>query len=156
SWSRGCRRREGDRLRGRPLPVPGPDTAPDERRARAARDGDRPARDPPPRVRARTRARCVPRRDHRRGGAPGLRAGADMTDRLRVLVVGAGLMGAQIGCEYALGGHPTSFLVRDVSSSRDRVTSGFALAVEAGIVLEDVAADAASRVAFVETLEAVD
>jgi 3-hydroxyacyl-CoA dehydrogenase len=79
-----------------------------------------------------------------------------MTDGLRVLVVGAGLMGSQIGCEYALGGHSVTFLVRDPDRSRARVSAGFALAVEAGVASEETATDAASRVVFVESLEAVD
>jgi 3-hydroxybutyryl-CoA dehydrogenase len=79
-----------------------------------------------------------------------------MTDRPRVLVAGAGLMGAQIGCEYALGGHSTAFLVRDAGRSRARVAAAFALAVEAGIVPEAVAADAAAGVTFFDTLDAVD
>jgi 3-hydroxybutyryl-CoA dehydrogenase len=79
-----------------------------------------------------------------------------MSDELGVLVVGAGLMGSQIGCEYALGGHAATFLVRDAEGSRARVSAGFALAVEAGIAPEGAAADAASRVSFVERLDDVD
>jgi 3-hydroxybutyryl-CoA dehydrogenase len=79
-----------------------------------------------------------------------------MTDGFRVLVVGAGLMGSQIGCEYALGGHSVAVLVRDPERSQGRVSAGFALAVAAGAASEDAAADAASRVTFVESLDAVD
>ncbi len=77
-------------------------------------------------------------------------------ERLRVLVVGAGLMGSQIGCEYALGGHSVAFLVRNLEPSRARVSSAFALAIEAGIVPDDVAADAARKVGFIGTVDAVD
>jgi 3-hydroxybutyryl-CoA dehydrogenase len=79
-----------------------------------------------------------------------------MTDGLGVLVVGAGLMGSQIGCEYALGGHSVTFLIRDPEGSRARVSAGFAVGVEAGTASEEDAVGAASRVAFVETLDAVD
>jgi len=79
-----------------------------------------------------------------------------MAERSRVLVVGAGLMGSQIGCEYSLGGHSTSFLVRNVEQSRARVSSAFALAVEAGLVGEDVAAEAHRKIGFIDTVASVD
>jgi 3-hydroxybutyryl-CoA dehydrogenase len=78
-----------------------------------------------------------------------------MAERSRVLVVGAGLMGSQIGCEYSLGGHATSFLVRDVEQSRARVSSAFELAVETGLVGTDAAADAYRRILFVDTVSSV-
>jgi hypothetical protein len=56
-----------------------------------------------------------------------------MAERSRVLAVGAGLMGSQIGCEYSLGEHSAAFLVRNVEQSRARVSSSFAPAVEAGL-----------------------
>ena len=79
-----------------------------------------------------------------------------MAERAPVLVVGAGLMGSQIGCEYSLGGHPTTFLVRDVGRSRARVSSAFAVAVEAGLAGNEAAAEAQRKIAFVETVASVD
>jgi 3-hydroxybutyryl-CoA dehydrogenase len=79
-----------------------------------------------------------------------------MAERARVLVVGAGLMGSQIGCEYSLGGHPTTFLVRDVERSRARVSSAFAVAVEAGLAGNEAAAEAQRKTEFVETVASVD
>jgi 3-hydroxybutyryl-CoA dehydrogenase len=79
-----------------------------------------------------------------------------MAERSRVLVVGAGLMGAQIGCEYSLGGHSTAFLVRNVEQSRARVCSAFALAVEAGLVGKDVAGEAHRKIVFIDTVSSVD
>jgi 3-hydroxybutyryl-CoA dehydrogenase len=79
-----------------------------------------------------------------------------MAERGSVLVVGAGLMGSQIGCEYALGGHPTAFLVRDVGQSRARVSSAFAVAVEAGLTGKDAAAEIERKIVFVETAASVD
>jgi 3-hydroxybutyryl-CoA dehydrogenase len=58
---------------------------------------------------------------------------SEPAEPLTVAVVGAGLMGSQIGCEYALGGHRVTYLVRDVDASRARVERAFALAREAGI-----------------------
>ena len=79
-----------------------------------------------------------------------------MAERAPVLVVGAGLMGSQIGCEYSLGGHATTFLVRDVERSRARVSSAFAVAVEAGLAGTEAAAEAQRKMAFVETVASVD
>lgn len=47
---------------------------------------------------------------------------------MRVLVLGAGRMGAQIGCEYLLGGHDVTFCARDVDAAAARVREGLALA----------------------------
>jgi 3-hydroxyacyl-CoA dehydrogenase/aminoglycoside phosphotransferase (APT) family kinase protein len=79
-----------------------------------------------------------------------------MAEPRSVLVVGAGLMGSQIGCEYALGGHSVAFLVRNHEQSRARVSSAFALAVEAGIVRKEEADDAARKLSFIDSFDAVD
>jgi len=79
-----------------------------------------------------------------------------MAERASVLVVGAGLMGSQIGCEYSLGGHPTTFLVRNTERSRARLSSAFAVAVEAGLAGKEAAAEAQRKVVFVETVASVD
>lgn len=48
--------------------------------------------------------------------------------RARVAILGAGMMGAQIGCEYALGGCDVVCLVRDRERARERVERALALA----------------------------
>ena len=40
---------------------------------------------------------------------------------MRVTVVGAGLMGAQIGCEYALAGHEVALVARDAEAVAERL-----------------------------------
>ena len=45
-----------------------------------------------------------------------------------VAVVGAGLMGSQIACEYALGGHLVIVIARDPDRARARVEDAFATA----------------------------
>jgi len=45
---------------------------------------------------------------------------------VRVLIVGAGLMGAQIGCEYALGGHDVTLMARSEARAGERAAAGFA------------------------------
>ena len=46
---------------------------------------------------------------------------------MRVTIVGAGLMGAQIGCEYALGGHDVTLVARDTAAAERRVESALQL-----------------------------
>jgi 3-hydroxyacyl-CoA dehydrogenase len=52
---------------------------------------------------------------------------------VKVTVIGAGLMGAQIGCEYALGGHEVALCARDVAAVRVRVDAAFELLSRAGL-----------------------
>jgi 3-hydroxyacyl-CoA dehydrogenase len=42
-------------------------------------------------------------------------------------------MGAQIGCEYALGGHDVALHARDVDAARERAEAGLALVMRAGL-----------------------
>jgi len=60
-----------------------------------------------------------------------------------VAIVGAGLMGSQIGCEYALAGCPVQWVVRDRARAERRVEQALALAQEHG--LADAAAAARAR-----------
>lgn len=52
---------------------------------------------------------------------------------MRVLVLGAGLMGAQMGVEYACGGHEVTFTARDLDAARVRVDDAIALAERIGL-----------------------
>jgi 3-hydroxyacyl-CoA dehydrogenase len=63
-----------------------------------------------------------------------------------VLVLGAGLMGAQIGCEYALGGHEVRVHSRDIGGALQRVANGFAVLEAHGLSTADAARAAAGRV----------
>lgn len=49
---------------------------------------------------------------------------------MRVAVVGAGLMGAQIGCEYALGGHEVTLVARNGHKALERAEAGLRLVQE--------------------------
>lgn len=62
---------------------------------------------------------------------------------MRVAILGAGLMGAQIGCEYALGGHEVVLHARDADAARERAEAGLALVEHER--LRDVAAVIAAR-----------
>jgi 3-hydroxybutyryl-CoA dehydrogenase len=61
---------------------------------------------------------------------------------VNVLVVGAGLMGAQIGCEYALGGHDVVLVARDAERAAERRDATLRLVGELGLA-EAAAVDAA-------------
>jgi 3-hydroxybutyryl-CoA dehydrogenase len=69
---------------------------------------------------------------------------------VRVAVIGAGLMGAQIGCEYALGGHEVVLQARDVGAVRARVDAAFALLSAHGLRTQAELAQAARRVSTVD------
>jgi 3-hydroxybutyryl-CoA dehydrogenase len=53
-----------------------------------------------------------------------------------VAIVGAGLMGAQIGCEYALAGCAVQWIVRDRARAERRVEQALALALQHGLADE--------------------
>ncbi len=50
-----------------------------------------------------------------------------------VMLVGAGLMGAQIGCEYALGGCAVTWVVRERANAERRIEQALALALAHGL-----------------------
>lgn len=57
-----------------------------------------------------------------------------------VAVIGAGRMGSHIGCEYALGGHPVTWIVRSPERARDAIDDAFALAESSGVHAADAVA----------------
>lgn len=79
-----------------------------------------------------------------------------MADSLRVGVIGAGLMGSQIGCEYALGGHRVTFVDKDPERSRRRVEEALELACRVGLADSGHAAAVLGEVAFAERISALD
>jgi 3-hydroxyacyl-CoA dehydrogenase len=72
---------------------------------------------------------------------------------MRIAVVGVGLMGSQIGCEYALGGHEVTFVARSAERASPKIEQAFSLAVKFGLVNEDEAASVRARVGLVEHLD---
>jgi 3-hydroxybutyryl-CoA dehydrogenase len=72
---------------------------------------------------------------------------------MKVAVVGVGLMGSQIGCEYALGGHEVTFVARSAERARPKIEHAFALAVKYGLTNEERAASVRARVGLVEHLD---
>jgi 3-hydroxyacyl-CoA dehydrogenase len=73
----------------------------------------------------------------------------DDTTAVRVAIVGAGSMGgAQIGCEYALGGHEVALRARDPDGARARADAGFAVLHKHGLRGRDELAAAAAQAAL--------
>lgn len=66
----------------------------------------------------------------------------------RVAVLGAGLMGSQIGVEYALGGWTVEWIVRDRTRGESRVEAALALAREHGLAEPEDAAAARERMVW--------
>lgn len=59
-------------------------------------------------------------------------------------MLGAGLMGAQIGVEYLAGGHDVTFVARDVDGARRRVDEALALAGRIGLDVRGAASFASA------------
>ncbi len=65
---------------------------------------------------------------------------------MKVVLLGPGLMGAQIACEYAIGGHDVIVLARRPEMARERIERGFATAREHGLLSQDEADEARGRI----------
>jgi 3-hydroxybutyryl-CoA dehydrogenase len=72
---------------------------------------------------------------------------------MRVSVIGAGLMGAQIGCEYAVGGHDVTLVARNTDAVSRRVDGAFRMLEEHSLSSADEVADARSRIAIAGALD---
>lgn len=72
---------------------------------------------------------------------------------MRVLVVGAGLMGAQIGCEYALGGHDVTAVARHPEAAEQRVEAALARVRELGLAQPAQADEARARIGVASSAE---
>jgi 3-hydroxybutyryl-CoA dehydrogenase len=68
---------------------------------------------------------------------------------MRVAVVGAGLMGSQIGCEYALAGCSVDWVVRDSVTATERVEHALALVLRHDLADSDAVEAARARMSFV-------
>lgn len=64
---------------------------------------------------------------------------------MKVALLGPGLMGAQIACEYALGGHEVVVLARRPEVAGERIDRGFATAHEHGLATAENVAAARER-----------
>jgi len=73
---------------------------------------------------------------------------------MRVSVIGAGLMGAQIGCEYATGSHDVRLVARDTEAVRRRVHDAFRVLEEHGLASSDELDGANDRIVIAGALDA--
>jgi 3-hydroxybutyryl-CoA dehydrogenase len=64
---------------------------------------------------------------------------------VKIILLGPGLMGSHIACEYALGGHDIAVLARRPDVARERIERGFATASEHGLATPDQVAVARER-----------
>jgi len=71
---------------------------------------------------------------------------------VRVTVLGAGLMGAQIGCEYALGGHDVVLHGRDLAAASARADAALSFLAEQGLRSDEEVLAARGRLGTAGTL----
>ncbi len=75
---------------------------------------------------------------------------------MKIGIGGPGLMGSQIGVEYALAGHQVAFLVRNADQGRKRVNAAFALAATLETWPDQTVEEARERVSFVSAVAEFD
>ena len=69
---------------------------------------------------------------------------------MKIVLLGPGLMGSQIACEYALGGHEVVVLARRPDVARERIERGFSTAREHGLATPEQVAAARERMTIAE------
>ena len=74
---------------------------------------------------------------------------------MKIVLLGPGLMGSQIACEYALGGHEVVVLARRPGVARERIERGFTTAREHGLATPEEAA-ARERMTIGEEIDGAD
>src|SRR5215207_3693260 len=75
---------------------------------------------------------------------------------MKIALLGPGLMGSHIACEYALGGHEVAVLARRPDVARERIERGFATAHEHGLATSDQIAAARERLTIAEEIDGGD
>lgn len=75
---------------------------------------------------------------------------------MRIVVAGPGLMGSQIGCEFAIAGHPVTYLVNRPAEAERRIAAAFDLAATFDLWPAAAVAAGRARVGFAETVADLD
>jgi 3-hydroxybutyryl-CoA dehydrogenase len=75
---------------------------------------------------------------------------------VKIVLLGPGLMGSQIACEYALGGHEVVVLARRPEVARERIERGFATARAHGLATPDQVTAARERLTIAEEIDGGD
>ena len=76
-----------------------------------------------------------------------------ITPPVRVVVLGAGLMGSQIGVEYAIAGHDVVLIGRDRPAAAARAQDALGLVAELELAGPEVVASASERLTTAPRLE---
>ena len=74
---------------------------------------------------------------------------------MQVVLIGPGLMGAQIGCEYALGGHHVTMVYRRREKAEERLAAAWQVVNEAGLASGEAVAAAQARIMLQPAIESV-
>ena len=75
---------------------------------------------------------------------------------MKIVLAGPGLMGSQIGCELAIGGHDVAFLLNQREAGERRVEAAFDLATTLDLWPANAIEAARGRVSFLDTIESCD
>ena len=75
---------------------------------------------------------------------------------MKIILLGPGLMGSHIACEYALGGHDVVVLARRPDVGRERIERGFSTAREHGLATHDQIAAARERLIIAQEADGAD
>jgi 3-hydroxybutyryl-CoA dehydrogenase len=75
---------------------------------------------------------------------------------MTIVVAGPGLMGSQIGCEFAINGYNVVFLVNRMAEAERRVDAAFALAATLDLWPAGDVASGRDRVTFAESVDELD
>jgi 3-hydroxybutyryl-CoA dehydrogenase len=73
---------------------------------------------------------------------------------MKIILLGPGLMGSHIACEYALGGHEVVVLARRPDVARERIESGFSTARDFGLATPEQVDAARERLTITEDIAA--
>jgi 3-hydroxybutyryl-CoA dehydrogenase len=72
---------------------------------------------------------------------------------VNIVLLGPGLMGSHIACEYALGAHEILVLARRPDVARERIERGFSTAREHGLATPDQVAAARKRITITDDVD---
>jgi 3-hydroxybutyryl-CoA dehydrogenase len=75
---------------------------------------------------------------------------------VKIVVAGPGLMGSQIGCEFAIGGHPVVYLVNRREEAERRINAAFDLAATLDLWSPDVVQAGKARTALAMAVDELD
>ncbi len=75
---------------------------------------------------------------------------------MQVVIIGPGLMGAQIGCEYALGGYGVTLVYRRRERAEERLAATWQVVAGAGLATSEAIEAAQARMTLQPALEKVE